>query len=105
MITMTARGGQTGSFRALQTPLSLVTTPTDAFDALRQLLAKNPDVRLAQDLKMVKIDLVDLNSTLASFAPTHLRIVHVIEGLLRTLKQNYPGAKPRRSKALWPVRL
>ena len=58
----------------------------DLFDALRQVLAKDPHMGLAQYMPVVKINLVNLNSTLTSLAPTHLRIVDIVERLFRALE-------------------
>src|SRR5579864_3514512 len=53
----------------------------------------------------MKVNLVDLDSTLRSTAPPHLRIVDVVKLLFRPLKQNHRSVEPRRRKILGPVGL
>ncbi len=43
--------------------------------ALCQLFPELADLRLAQNLQVMKISLLDLNSALSSGAPPHLRII------------------------------
>src|SRR5579863_5523390 len=77
----------------------------DSRHARGQLFAKNTDVRLAKNLRVTKINLMDLHSGRGSLPPAHLRIVDVIKRLLRTLKQNDRSPEPRGIEPLGPVGL
>src|ERR1700730_10059848 len=75
----------------------------DPRHAFGKLFSELADVRLTQNLFMIEINLVNLNSGLGSGAPPHLRIVDVVNRLFRAVEENHGTAEPQWSKVLGPV--
>src|SRR5439155_16597407 len=62
-------------------------------------------MRFPQELEVMEIDLVNLHAALRTGSPSHLRIVDVVERLLRTLEQSDGSAEAGRSEIFRPVGL
>ena len=62
-------------------------------DASDEFFAQRPNVRLTEQLNVIKIDLVNFHTTLRPGPPSHLRIFDIVKRLLRTLEQEHRSAE------------
>src|SRR6267142_4917854 len=105
MLRLLDGSGDKRGLRVFFRPFWIAGTSADTPYPLGECLSKNAYVGFAQNLQMMKVNLVDLNRTFTSWTPTHERILNVIEGLFRPFEQNYRSSESPGNEACGPVGL
>src|SRR5207244_8633246 len=63
-----------------------------------------PHILQSKLCNLIQLDLLDLNSTLATLTPTHREIVDVVESLFRAFKQDHRSPEAAGGEILRPIR-